>query len=81
MRKLFFATLLFALLVSASFAVRSSGYFHQSTGKYVAPHFRSAPNHTVKDNYSYKCNINLSTGKTGKNYYRHNKSSDYYIGN
>lgn len=80
MNKILVSLLLVALFAPFSFAARSSGYVRHSTGTYVAPYSRSAPNYTVKDNYSYKGNINPSTGKTGSNYYKHSKSSDYYKG-
>lgn len=52
--------------------------YYKSDGTYVAPHYRSNPNSTVRDNYSYKGNVNPYTGKTGTNYYRHSRSSQYY---
>ena len=35
-------------------------------GKYVAPHVRSKPNKTQRDNYSSKGNTNPYTGKKGR---------------
>jgi hypothetical protein len=35
------------------------------SGNYVAPHTRSAPNKTQRDNYSTKGNTNPYTGKKG----------------
>lgn len=37
----------------------------RSNGTYVAPHVRTAPNSTVRDNYSTKPNVNPYTGKEG----------------
>lgn len=57
----------FALLIttSAVFAqVQVHGYTKRD-GTYVAPHERTAPNHTVLDNYSTKGNVNPYTGKPG----------------
>ncbi len=34
-------------------------------GTYVAPHFRSDPNRTKRDNWSTKGNVNPHTGKPG----------------
>lgn len=34
-------------------------------GRYVGPHFRTAPNHTRLDNWSTRRNVNPYTGKTG----------------
>ena len=57
--------------------VKVRGYYRKD-GTYVAPHYRSAPNNTVRDNWSYKGNINPYTGKEGTNYYRDNPTSEYY---
>ncbi|MGP0085312.1 MAG: hypothetical protein ACLP0B_17065 [Steroidobacteraceae bacterium] len=46
----------------------------------VSGYHRSSPNGTVTDNYSFKGNVNPYTGKVGTNYYRHDKTSPYYIG-
>jgi len=53
---------------------------YRSDGTYVQPHYRSTPNDSVTDNYSFKGNINPYTGKEGTNYYRHNPGSPYYDG-
>lgn len=41
------------------------GYIKPSTGKYVAPYFKTSPNKTKFDNFSTKGNINPFTGKKG----------------
>lgn len=41
-----------------------SGYF-RSNGTYVAPHFRTLPNHTQRDNWGCRPNINPHTGRRG----------------
>jgi len=61
------ALLPIALLIAASSAaaqVHVRGYTKKD-GTYVAPHERSAPNHTMLDNYSTKGNVNPYTGKPG----------------
>ena len=55
------------------------GYM-RSNGTYVRPYYRSSPNGTVTDNFSYKGNINPYTGATGTNRYIHDKTSPYYQG-
>lgn len=45
-------------------AVHVKGYTKKD-GTYVAPHERTAPNHTKNDNYSTKGNVNPYTGKEG----------------
>jgi len=79
MKKLFLFVFIFFLIATVSLAVvRVKGHYRQGT--WVAPYTRSDPNHTVRDNYSYKGNTNPYTGKTGTNYYRNNPTSEYYQG-
>ncbi|OHA82992.1 MAG: hypothetical protein A2937_02185 [Candidatus Yonathbacteria bacterium RIFCSPLOWO2_01_FULL_47_33b] len=54
----------FATLADAS-TVRVKGYVKPSTGKYVAPHYKTSPNKTKIDNYSTKGNYNPHSGKKG----------------
>jgi hypothetical protein len=61
---------LFALTFNAN-ALWVRGYF-RSDGTYVHSYYRSNPNNTPVDNYSFKGNINPYTGKVGHNYYRNN---------
>jgi TPR repeat protein len=62
-----FSFVLFAISFcsfEADAAVHVGGYTRKN-GTYVAPHYRSAPNHTKADNYSTKGNVNPYTGKAG----------------
>jgi len=54
--------------------------YYRSNGTYVQPYVRSSPNGTVRDNYSYKGNVNPSTGAVGTNIYSHDETSPYYTG-
>jgi hypothetical protein len=54
--------------------------YTRSNGTYVSPHYRSSPNSTVRDNFSYSGNTNPYTGSTGTNRYSNNPSSGYYQG-
>ena len=54
-----------------------NGYF-RSDGTYVPGYFRSSPNNTVTDNYSFYGNVNPSTGAIGTNRYYSAPSSPYY---
>lgn len=45
--------------------VRVKSYYKPSTGRYVAPHYKTSPNKTRFDNYSTKGNYNPYTGKKG----------------
>ena len=61
------AIAVFGLLLMAGTAmaqVHVQGYY-RSDGTYVAPHYRSAPNATTRDNWSVKPNVNPYTGQPG----------------
>lgn len=81
MKKTIIALVLLAsfLLPCLAHAVRVSGY-HRKDGTYVQSYERSAPNNTVRDNYSYEGNQNPYTGKEGHNHNRDNPTSEYYDG-
>ena len=81
MKKLYSAIAV-ALLLSAPF-VHADTYvdgYTRSDGTYVQGHYRTDPNSTVRDNYSYQGNRNPYTGETGSNRYRNDPSSEYYDG-
>jgi hypothetical protein len=40
--------------------------YTRKDGTYVAPHDRSKPNHSKRDNWSTKGNVNPETGKPGE---------------
>ena len=65
-------TIIIAALIAASaapaFAGSVNGYYRKN-GTYVAPHYRSDPNNTVRDNYTYDGNTNPYTGKVGTDSY------------
>lgn len=63
MKLLLIAALACAILEAKSTSVR--GHVKPRSGKYVAPHVRTAPNKTQTDNYSTKGNTNPRTGKAG----------------
>jgi len=69
MKKLITLALALITVSSALADVRVGGYF-RSNGTYVQPHFRSSPNSTVIDNWSFKGNVNPYTGKIGTRSYR-----------
>lgn len=64
---------------SSAFAGQVQGYYRKD-GTYVQPHWRSNPNGTVTDNYSYQGNTNPYTGHIGTNRYEHDTTSPYYSG-
>ena len=56
--------LLSAIVPSADASTSVRGYYRKN-GTYVAPHYRSSPNYTQKDNWSCRGNYNPYTGKFG----------------
>lgn len=78
MKKLFLLVIAFCLLTTSAFTDTFVNGYYRKNGTYVRPHYRSSPNYTVRDNWSYKGNINPYTGKVGTNYYRNNPTSEYY---
>ena len=54
--------------------------YYRSNGTYVQPYYRTSPNGTARDNYSFRGNVNPHTGRTGTNYYRHDLTSPYFTG-
>jgi len=78
MKKLVLSILMVLLMVGYSYAqTMVRGYFRKD-GTYVQPYYRTSPNYTVRDNYSYKGNVNPFTGKKGSSYYRDDLTSGYY---
>jgi hypothetical protein len=74
---------LFVVVWTISSATLANQYVHgytRSNGTYVQPYYRSSPNGTVGDNFSYKGNVNPYTGAVGTNRYIHDKTSRYYQG-
>ncbi len=60
-------SLILITVSTSSFAVgshRVRGYT-KINGTYVAPHLKTYSNHTQRDNYSSRPNINPYTGKSG----------------
>ena|SRR5438132_78001 len=64
----------------SAFANQYVHSYTRSNGTYVRPYYRSSPNGTVRDNFSYKGNLNPYTGAIGTNHYIHDKTSPYYQG-
>ena len=68
------------LVVSGTSAVADTyvqGYT-RSDGTYVAPHYRSSPNYTKRDNWSTEGNTNPYTGKAGTKRVCGSGSNTYY---
>jgi hypothetical protein len=81
MLKKLLVVLTLALLSFSAFADTFVGGHYRSDGTYVQPHYRSSPNSTVRDNFSYSGNRNPYTGSIGTNKYSNSPSSSYYKGN
>src|SRR5580700_1098463 len=76
-------TFLVFVVVTWNIPAFAAQYVHgytRSNGTYVRPYYRSSPNGTVTDNYSYRGNINPYTGAVGTNGYIHDRTSPYYQG-
>ena len=65
-KKLLFLFCLLTILPDNCFSqdVKVKGYYRKD-GTYVQPHYRTAPNSTINDNWSTKGNVNPYTGKKG----------------
>jgi len=66
--------------ISTAFADQYVHGYTRSNGTYMQPYYRSSPDHTVTNNFSYKGNVNPYTGTVGTNRYIHDKTSPYYQG-
>ena len=75
------ATLIAFMITSVTaFADEYVNGYSRSDGTYVPGYYRSSPNSTVQDNFTYKGNTNPYTGTTGTNKYYSSPSSEYYNG-
>jgi hypothetical protein len=63
-KKYFFIALMLSVDTSALASKHVNGYTKRD-GTYVAPHHRSDPNRTQRDNYFSKPNVNPYNGKRG----------------
>jgi hypothetical protein len=70
----------FTFFTAVAFADQHVHGYMRSNGTYVQPYYRSSPNGIVRDNFSYKGNVNPYTGAVGTNRYIHDKTSPYYRG-
>jgi hypothetical protein len=64
MKNIFFIALMLSFAGSCFASKQVNGYTKRD-GTYVAPHHRSDPNRTQRDNYSSKPNVNPYNGKRG----------------
>jgi hypothetical protein len=77
MRTVFLAlVLLLGLSAVAEAQVRVRGYY-RSSGTYVQPHYRSAPNYSRWDNWSTVGNMNPYTGSYGTRWPSYSGSRSY----
>ncbi len=79
MKKIILAVAFLAASIPAFAGDYVNGYT-RSNGTQVQGYYRSSPNNTVQDNYSYQGNTNPYTGSTGNNRYEHDTTSPYYNG-
>lgn len=57
--------LLMTCITSNAFATKRVNGYVKRDGTYVAPHHRTDPNRTQRDNYASKPNVNPYNGKKG----------------
>ncbi len=71
MKKILVSTLISLALFLSVYSLAEArttsvrGYYKPSTGRYVAPHYKTTPNRFKFDNFSTKGNYNPYTGKRG----------------
>ena len=70
----------FGFLYIPAFADQYVHGYTRSNGTYVHSYYRSSPDNTVTNNFSYKGNVNPYTGAIGRNRYIHDKTSPYFQG-
>jgi len=83
MKRFCFSLLMASVLSLFSTAVFADEYvngYTRSNGTYVQGYYRSSPDNTVTNNYSYEGNVNPHTGAVGTNRYEHDTISPYYEG-
>jgi hypothetical protein len=83
LKQLFGVFFVVCFVVCSAPSALADQYVHgytRSNGTYVQSYYRSSPNNTVRDNFSYKGNVNPYTGAVGTNRYIHDRSSPYYQG-
>lgn len=74
----FFAVICSMFLSLESFAVYVKPY-RRRDGTYVQGHHRTAPNHTITDNYSYNRNTNNSNTNAGTGCINSPSSGDFVV--
>lgn len=79
-RTLIVGLFLIAISIGSAFADEYVHGYVRQDGTYVQPYYRSSPNGTVMDNYSYRGNVNPYTGSVGTNSYSHDLTSPYFQG-
>ena len=57
-----------------------NGYFRKN-GTYVQPHYRSSPDNSIYNNYSYQGNLNPYTGGIGHKNYNSGSTGGLYLNN
>lgn len=78
MKKLLVTLLSLTCLSSVALADTYVRGYYRNDGTYVAPHYRSSPNHTKSDNWSTRGNVNPYTGEAGtRTYDNYNNSRGY----
>lgn len=83
MRTVFSVMLVFVIGATACAPCLADEYvqgYTRQDGTVVEPYYRSSPDGSVMNNYSYEGNSNPYTGATGSDRYSHDPSSTNYDG-
>ena len=83
MKRCYFSLLVASALSLFPTAVIADEYvngYTRSNGTQVQGYYRSSPDNTVTNNYSYEGNVNPHTGAVGTSRYEHDTTSPYYNG-
>jgi len=79
-RSLIVGLVLAAISITTAFADEYVHGYVRQNGTVVQPYYRSSPNGSVMDNYSYHGNVNPYTGSVGTDNYTHDQTSPYFQG-
>ena len=80
MKKVLLSTLAIITFSICGFTQTQVKGYYKSNGTYVAPHTRSSPNSTYKDNYSTEGNVNPYNGNRGSKSVPYNGSQNTTTG-
>ena len=75
MKKIILSIVFSLVLINSVFADVYVNPYYRSDGTYVEGHYRSSPDSSVSNNWSYSGNTNPYTGEVGSNSYNNNSTT------